>query len=125
MPPFWQLAPPPQQSTLRVSMAATRSTPLAWAAGAGWMGAPGGAVAVRLAAWAAGTVPGSTWNIRNTLVGTSATLPAVLAAAMALTLVSVLHVAGSVVATTSTFHHSGRPLLRVPTTWLWAGIGTL
>ena len=46
------------------------------------------------------------------------------AASMAGTLVSVANVAGSVVAITWTFHHSGRPPLRVPTTWSWAGIGT-
>ncbi len=85
---------------------------------------PGGAVAVRLAAWAAGTVPGRTWKKRNVLVGTDTAFVAVTAALMALTLVRVLNVAGSVVAITSTFHHSGRPPLRVPTTWSWAGIGT-
>ena len=42
---------------------------------------------------------------------------------MALTLVSVANVAGLVVATTSTFHHSGSPPFRVPTTWSWAGMG--
>ena len=43
---------------------------------------------------------------------------------MAAVLVSVAKVAGSVVATTSTFHHPELPL-RVPTTWSCAGIGTL
>ncbi len=42
---------------------------------------------------------------------------------MAPTLLSFANVAGLVVATTCTFHHSGSPLLRVPTTWLCAGIG--
>ena len=43
-------------------------------------------------------------------------VPAVTAALIALTLVREPNVAGLVVATTSTFHHSGAPPLRVPTT---------
>ena len=55
----------------------------------------------------------------------SMAVPPSTAALMAPVLVSVANVEGLVVATTSTFHHSGRPLLRVPTTWSCAGIGTL
>ena len=45
-------------------------------------------------------------------------MPPLTAALMAVTLVKVLNVAESVVAMTCTFHHSGRPLFRVPTMWL-------
>ena len=82
-------------------------------------------MAVRSAAWDAGTVPARTWKNRKALVGTDTALEAPSAASMADTLVSVANVAGSVVATTCTFHHSGSPPLRVPTTWSWAGMGTL
>ena len=70
-------------------------------------------------------MPGRTWKNSEVLVGASIALDAFTAAVMAAVLVSVANVAGSVVATTSTFHHSGLPPLRVPTTWSWAGMGTL
>ena len=88
-----------------------------WCAGAAGTAGPGGAVALRFAAIEADSVPGSTWKNRKVLVGAVIAVPAVTAALIALTLVSVPNVAGFVVATTSTFHHSGAPSLRVPTTW--------
>ena len=81
-------------------------------------------MAVRLAAMDADNVPGRIWKNKKALVGAVIAVPAVTAALMPLTLVSVLKVAGSVVATTSTFHHSGALPFRVPTTWSCAGIGT-
>ena len=69
-------------------------------------------------------MPGRTWKKSEAFVGASIAFDALTAAVMAAVLVKVAKVAGSVVATTSTFHHSGRPLLRVPTTWSCAGIAT-
>jgi hypothetical protein len=117
MPTFSQLGAVAPQSLFKSSMVWPDSTWLAGgAAGAAGRAAPGGAVAVRLAAWAAGTVPGMTWKKRNALVGTDRAVVAVTAALMALTLVKVANTVGLVVAMTWTFHHSGRPPLRVPTT---------
>ena len=73
----------------------------------------------------ADSVPGSTWKNRNALVGAS------MAVQLATAALDGAHAGeggegrGLVVATTLTFHHSGRPLLRVPTTWSWAGMATL
>jgi hypothetical protein len=64
----------------------------------------------------ADNVPGKIWKNKKALVGAVIAVPAVTAALIALTLVRVPNVAGSVVATTSTFHHSGAPPFRVPTT---------
>src|SRR5271165_4589804 len=127
MPMFWQFGAVAPQSFCRLSITEPGSVWLTDGSGFGAVatGAPGGAVAVRLAAWAAGTVPGRTWKKREVLVGASIAFDAFTAAVMAAVLVSVLKVAGSVVATTSTFHHSGSPPLRVPTTWSCAGMGTL
>ena len=124
---FWQFGAVAPQSFCRLSITVPGSVWLTVGSGFGAVAtaAPGGAVAVRLAAWAAGTVPGRTWKNSEALVGSSTAVPAPMAAVMAAVLVSVLKVAGSLVATTATFHHSGRPPLRVPTTWSCAGIGTL
>src|ERR1700684_4453651 len=123
---FSQLGAVASQSLLRSSMVWPDSTWLAGgAAGAAGRALPDGAVAVRSAAGAAGTVPGMSWKKRNTLVATESAVPPVTAALMALTLVRVAKVEALVVAMTCTFHHSGRPLFRVPTTWSWEGMGTL
>ena len=124
---FWQFGAVAPQSFCRLSITVPGSVWLTVGSGSGAVatGAPGGAVAVRSAACAAGTVPGRTWKNSETLVGASMAFDALTAAVMAAVLVSVAKVAGSVVATTSTFHHSGTPLLRVPTTWSCDGIGTL
>jgi hypothetical protein len=78
---------------------------------------PGGAVAVSFEAVAWGTVPGSTWKNRYTLLGAEIAVPAARAAFMAVTLVRVPKVVAVFVATTSTFHQTGLSVARVPTMW--------
>ena len=83
-------------------------------------------MAVRFAAMEADSVPGSTWKNKKALVGAVIGRPSRDGRIDGARRWSVCRRwPGFVVATTSTFHHSGAPPLRVPTTWSCAGIGTL
>ena len=129
MPTFWQFGAVAPQSFIRLLNVVPDSTWLAGgAAGAAGTAAPEGRWRSELAAIEAESVPGSTWKNRKALVGTAVAAVAGLGSAaavlMAFRLVKVLNVARLLVATTSTFHHSGSPPLRVLTTWLCAGMGT-